>query len=80
VRKQPSPCCKLQGHRRSVQRCNTNSGPRRVKTAQTLQRSKGGNAVLSTQTRAGGGGLKSFRGVEICNLVTANTEGVAGSL
>jgi hypothetical protein len=43
-----------------------------VKAAQNSQRSKVSNAVLLTQSRAaGGGGVKSFRGLEACNLVTA---------
>jgi hypothetical protein len=37
-----------------------------VKTTQNLQRSEASNAVLG-----GGGVLKSFRGLEACNLVTA---------
>jgi hypothetical protein len=42
--------------------------PRRVKKAQNSQRSKASNAVLVTEQR---GGVKSFRGLEACNLVTA---------
>jgi hypothetical protein len=44
--------------------------PGRVKTAQNLKRSKGSNAVLLTWSRAVRG-VKSFRGLEACNLVTS---------
>jgi hypothetical protein len=43
-----------------------------VKTVQNSSRSKASNAVLLTQSRAVRG-LKSFRGLEACNLVTAGS-------
>jgi hypothetical protein len=53
-----------------LQRCNTNSGDQESeKTAQNSQRSKASNAVLATWSRAVKG-VKSFHGLEVCNLVT----------
>jgi hypothetical protein len=44
-----------------------------VKTAHNSQRSKASNAVLVTeQSCKGGGGVKSFRGLEACNLATTS--------
>jgi hypothetical protein len=46
--------------------------PRRVKTAQNSRRSKDSKfVVMSEQRHKGGGGVKSFRGLEVCNLVMA---------
>jgi hypothetical protein len=43
-----------------------------VKTAQNSQRSKASNAVDNLESRVkGGGGVKSIRGLEACNSVTA---------
>jgi hypothetical protein len=51
-------------------RCNTNSGTQAVKTAQNSQSSKSSNGVLLTLSRALRV-VKSVRGHEACNLVTA---------
>jgi hypothetical protein len=44
---------------------------RRAKTAQNSRRTKARNAVLLTFSMVGDGGLKSFRGLQVCDFVTA---------
>jgi hypothetical protein len=47
--------------------------PRRAKTVQNSQRSKAINAVQFTLSCGRGGGVKSFGGLQACNLVTVAT-------
>jgi hypothetical protein len=58
----------FQGHRKIVQRCNTNS-PDEWRQLRIHSVAKLSNAVLVTKSWAVTG-VKSFRGLEACNLVT----------
>jgi hypothetical protein len=71
---QPSPNCMLQGHIKSYTVATRTAEPKRVKTSQNSQRSKARNAVLLTKSLAVRRGMKSFRSLEACNLVTPTVE------